>query len=287
MIDTDLRADAVSGTIDAHQHFWQYHPDAHQWINDAMAAIRKDFLPADLQPVLKANGVAGCVAVQADQSETETDFLLQQAAENDIIKGVVGWVDLRSDLVEERLAYYTGFSKLKGFRHILQGEPPEFMLQPDFMRGIGLLKKYGFTYDILIYPQHLAAALELVRQFPDQSFVIDHIAKPFIKNGWIEEWQFGMKALSQCPNVYCKLSGMVTEADMRNWKEADFTPYLDIVTELFGVNRIMFGSDWPVCLPAATYTAVINIVRNYFSGFSVAERQCIFEKNAVSFYHLI
>lgn len=276
----------MNGMIDAHQHFWHYHPVRHQWINDEMAVIRKDFLPADLAPVLAANGLAGCVAVQADQTEAETDFLLQLANNNDFIKGVVGWVDLRSPQLHQRLTHYAQYKKLKGFRHILQGEAPEFMLHPSFLEGIRQLHKYHFTYDILIFPQHLSAALQLVKQFPDQAFVIDHIAKPYIKAGLIDEWKRGMALMAQYPNVLCKISGMVTEANMQHWKEADFTPYLDAVTECFGVNRLMYGSDWPVCLCAGSYQQVLGIVQNYFAGFSADEQQAVFAGNAASFYQL-
>ena len=272
--------------IDAHQHFWHYEPVKHSWINDEMAAIRKDFLPDDLLPVLKENNVDGCVAVQADQTEAETNFLLKLADENNFIKGVVGWVDVRSDNLVQRLEHYTQSKKLKGFRHVLQGEEPAFMLQPSFLKGIGLLQQFNFTYDILIFPKHLQAAIQLVKQFPDQQFIIDHIAKPYIKDGLIDEWKKDIRAIAQFPNTHCKISGMVTEADMRNWKPADFTPYLDVVTEAFGINRIMYGSDWPVCLAAGSYKKVIGIVKNYFSSFSLNEQQAFFSKNAQAFYHL-
>ncbi len=273
--------------IDAHQHFWHYDAARHGWINDEMAVIRKDFLPASLEPVLKENAVEGCVAVQADQTEQETDFLLELSKENDFIRGVVGWVDLRANKLEERLTHYAQYKKLKGFRHVLQGEDPSFMLQPSFLKGIGLLRKYGFTYDILIFPKHLSAALQLTEQFPNQPFVIDHIAKPYIKDGLIDEWKKGMEAIAKRPNVCCKVSGMVTEADMRNWKETDFMPYLDAVVETFGINRLMYGSDWPVCLAAGSYKAVLDIARKYFAAFSVTEQQLVFSKNASAFYHLI
>ena len=190
------------GCIDAHQHFWHYEPVKHSWIDEEMAVIRKDFLPADLEPIIKSNGVVGTVAVQADQTEEETNFLLRLADEYDFIKGVVGWVDLRANNIEERLAYYAQFKNIKGFRHVLQGEEPSFMLQPSFVNGIAALNAYNFTYDILIFPHHLEAALQLVNQFPNQPFVIDHIAKPYIKAGQIAEWAKGMKALSEHINVY-------------------------------------------------------------------------------------
>ncbi len=274
------------GCIDAHQHFWQYEPTKHSWIDEEMSAIRKDFLPADLAPILSSNGVIGTIAVQADQSEQETDFLLGLADEYDLIKGVVGWVDLRAVDVAERLAYYAQFKHIKGFRHILQGEEPAFMLQPSFIDGIAALQEHNFTYDILIFPKHLDAALELVKRFPNQPFVIDHIAKPYIKAGQIDEWAKGMVALSHYQNVYCKVSGMVTEADYKMWQPTDFAPYLDVVVEAFGMNRLMFGSDWPVCEVAASYSQMIGIVEDYFASYSIDEKNQFFNQNASKFYNL-
>lgn len=274
-------------SIDSHQHFWQYHPVTHDWINEDMAVIRKDFLPVELQPLLQQNNISGCIAVQADQSEKETDFLIQLATENTFIKGVVGWVDLRAENIRDRLLHYRQMPIVKGFRHILQGEDPAFMLQPDFIRGIAALQEFGFTYDILIFPKHLPATIALVEQFPEQPFVIDHIAKPFIKAGLPNEWKKGIKTIAQFPNVHCKISGMVTEADWKNWKKEDFIPYLDIVVENFGVSRLLYGSDWPVCLVAASYKKTIGLVRDYFSSFTVAEEELIFGKNATQFYRLI
>jgi L-fuconolactonase len=273
-------------TIDAHQHFWHYQPTQHAWIDDAMAAIRRDFLPADLQPVLQQNGVDGCVAVQADQTEAETDFLVELATANSFIKGVVGWVDLRAANIAERLEHYSRLAVVKGFRHVLQGEEPAFMLQPAFVNGISKLNAWGFTYDILIFPQHLQAALQLVQQFPQQRFVIDHIAKPYIKKGDVAGWDKGMQALAAHDNVYCKVSGMVTEADYCHWKQEQFTPYLDVVLEAFGTNRLLYGSDWPVCLVAANYAQQMGIVKDYFSRLSLHEQQAIFGGNAITFYGL-
>lgn len=272
--------------IDTHQHFWRYNPVNHAWINDDMALIRKDFLPADLQPLMAANAVTACIAVQADQTEQETDWLLQLADENSFITGVVGWVDLRSPQLAERLEHYALCKKLKGFRHILQGEDPSLMLQPDFMQGIAQLHAAGFAYDILIFPHHLPAALQLVQQFPDQRFVIDHLAKPYIKHGLIGEWAAGMKSLAAHPNVYCKISGMVTEADWRNWSAVDLHPYVDTVVQAFGTERCMFGSDWPVCLVAASYNKWLNTVQDYFASFSAEEQADVFGRNAQRFYQI-
>jgi L-fuconolactonase len=217
--------------IDSHQHFWQYDPVKYDWIDDSMAVIRKDFLPRDLEPVLKANGFDGCITVQSDQSEEENEFQLANAEKHSFIKGVVGWVDLQSANIEERLAWYQQFNKMKGFRHVLQGEPQrDLMLQPAFLHGISLLKKYNYTYDILIFPDQLKYIPEFVAQFPDQLFVIDHIAKPNIKKGEIAEWEKDIRAVAKFENVYCKVSGMVTEADWHNWTPADFHDYLRVIT---------------------------------------------------------
>ncbi len=283
---TPSGAGGKKNVIDSHQHFWKYHPQIHGWINDEMQVIRKDFLPADLLPLLAENNIAGCIAVQADQTESETDFLIGLATENNFIKGIVGWVDLRADDIEERLQHYQQQSIVKGFRHVLQGEKPEFMLQEKFLRGIGALKEFGFTYDILIFPQHLPAAIKLVQRFPGQKFVIDHMAKPDIKNGLIDSWKENIQFIAQFPNIYCKLSGMVTEANWKTWKKEELFPYLDVVTNAFGINRLLYGSDWPVCLVAASYAEMISPVKKYFSTFTKTEQEAVFGGNAFQFYHL-
>ncbi len=277
---------SIPVAIDSHQHFWQYHPAVHEWISEDMAVIRKNFLPEDLAPVLQEQNIDGCVAVQADQTENETDFLIGLAKENSSIKGVVGWIDLRAENLQERLAHYQQIPVVKGFRHVLQGEDPAFMLQPSFLKGIAKLKDFGFTYDILVFPKHLSAAMELVKQFPDQAFVIDHIAKPFIKDGLIDAWRSDMQKIAQFSNVSCKISGMVTEANWKTWTKEDIFPYIETVTEAFGTDRLLYGSDWPVCLVAASYEEMINPVKEYFSRFSKTEQEAVFGKNAIRFYHL-
>lgn len=273
--------------IDAHQHFWKFDPVRDAWITDDMAVIQKDFMPDDLQPLLQGAGFDGCIAVQAHQSEEQTDFLIALADQSPFIKGVVGWVDLQAENIEDRLAHYRQFKAVKGFRHVLQGEPQrDFMLRPQFTNGLELLKKYNFTYDVLIYEDQLRYIPQFVSLFPEQPFVIDHLAKPAIKEGRINEWKKDMTTLARFENVYCKLSGMVTEADWKGWRKEDFKPYLDAVTEAFGPGRIMFGSDWPVCLVAAQYTEVVNLVDDYFSAFTGDERQKIFGGNAAAFYDL-
>lgn len=272
--------------LDAHQHFWNYNQEEFDWIDDNMQVIRKSFIPGDLSPVLQQNQIDGCIAVQARQSEEETDFLLQLAAEHEFIKGVVGWVDLRSPRAEDRLAHYASFSKLKGFRHVVQGEPQvDFMLREDFQRGISFLKKYNFTYDILIFPKHLLYAVELAKKFPDQPFVLDHIAKPDIKSGKVqEEWVQGIRELGQLENVSCKISGMVTEADWQGWKKEEFLNHTDVVVESFGPKRLMFGSDWPVCLVAAPYEEVVAIAAQAVQQFSDSEKEQFWGGNCARFY---
>lgn len=273
--------------IDAHQHFWQFDPVRDNWITDDMSVIQKDFLPENLKPVLDKNGIDGSVAVQASQSEKETEFLISLAEKNSYIRGVVGWVDLQAGDITERLAKYKSIPVIKGFRHVLQGETQrDLMLQPSFKRGIAALQQFGFTYDILIFPDQLKFCRELVAAFPNQKFVIDHLAKPGIKQGEIAEWQNEMNLVAAYPNVYCKISGMVTEADWKNWKEEDFKPYLDVVVNAFGIKRIMCGSDWPVCLLAGSYEKIMGIVVNYFSGFTAEEQDQVFGLNAKHFYEL-
>ena len=253
-----------------------------------MSVIRRDYLPADLEPILQGAGIEGCVVVQTEPSEEENELLLEHASHHDFIKGVVGWVELQSPALEERLAYYQAFPKMKGFRHLLQGERDRaLMLKPAFKRGIGSLQKFGYSFDILIFPDQLGYTREFVAAFPDQPFVVDHIAKPYIREGrLVEEWKSAIRAVAAHGNVSCKISGMVTEADWRNWKKEDFRPFLDTVVEAFGVRRLLFGSDWPVCLVAASYEQVLEIVREYFSAFSPSEQKDIFGGNAMRFYNL-
>jgi L-fuconolactonase len=273
--------------IDSHQHFWNYDPVKHAWINDDMEIIQADFLPEDLEPILQEYGFNGCISVQVDQTEEENTMLLDHAAKYDFIKGVVGWVDFKAENIEDRLAYYQQFEKLKGFRHILQGETDRaYMLNADFKRGISKLKQFGYAYDILIYTDQLGYANEFAAAFPDQPFVIDHLAKPKIKDGDITDWAKDMKAIAQNQNVSCKVSGMVTEADWKAWKPEDFTPYMDVVFEAFGANRVMFGSDWPVCRVAATYDEMLSIAEGYVAKLSANEQGKFWGDNASEFYRL-
>jgi L-fuconolactonase len=273
--------------IDSHQHFWRYDKRRDTWITDEMLVLKRDFLPHDLIPEMRANRVDGSIAVQADQSEQETLFLLDLAGRFTEIKGVVGWVDLCSPLLPERLEYFSQFEKLCGFRHIVQAEPDDrYLLRQDFLAGIAGLQQFEFTYDILIYPQQLPAAIELSGKLPEQRFVIDHLAKPRIRSREISDWAGSIKTIATNPNVYCKLSGLVTEADWHNWREVDFKPYLDVVFEAFGPDRLMFGSDWPVCLLAGTYESVKELLAAFVRHLPITQQEKIFGANATRFYGL-
>lgn len=273
--------------IDSHQHFWNYELPKHEWIDDTMSAIRRDFTPQMLQPILEANGVSGCVAVQADQTPEETHFLLGIADRFDFVKGVVGWVDLRSDNLEHQLDKFEGKHKLKGFRHVVQGEPdPLFLLGPSFLRGIRSIIAHGYAYDILIFPHQLVSALEFVRLFPEGKFVIDHLAKPYAKYSYFEGWAAMMTAISKYPNVYCKLSGLVTEADYDSWTAEELAPYLKHALDAFGSDRCMFGSDWPVCRVAAPYDEVLGLVKAVLGKLSDVEQSKVLGSNCADFYGL-
>ncbi|MGB7728400.1 MAG: amidohydrolase family protein [Candidatus Acidiferrum sp.] len=272
--------------IDAHQHFWQYSPDEYGWIDDGMASIRQDFLPADLQPLLENNGFQGSVVVQVRQTLEETQWLLKLADANPFILGVVGWVDLCSPELRAQLESFAGKPKLVGIRHIVQGESDGFLLRPDFLRGISVLEEFDLAYDILIYPKHLPSAVEFVTRFPRQRFVLDHLAKPPVKSGAIDGWARGIRELASFPNVYAKLSGLVTEAAWEAWTAADIWPYLDVAFECFGFGRLMIGSDWPVCLCAASYKRAMNVVEQYLDKCDVKEREAVLGGNAAAFWQL-
>ena len=273
--------------IDSHQHFWNYEPEKHLWIDDEMSVIRRDFLSDDLQKVFAENGVDACVAVQADQTTEETNFLISIAENNNFIKGVVGWVNLRSESIEDDLLKYKKYNVVKGFRHVVQGEQDNnFMLRPEFLRGIELLGKYDLCYDILIFPHQLGATLELVKKFPNQKFVIDHIAKPYIKDGFFEGWAVMMREIAKHQNVYCKISGMITEADYKTWTPEQVHPYMKLVLESFGASRVMYGSDWPVCLVAGNYSMVKALVTDFISDLSQEQQNAIMGGNAAKFYNL-
>jgi L-fuconolactonase len=271
--------------IDSHQHFWKYNSTEYAWIDETMSVLKRDFLPPDLEQELKTVNFDGSIAVQARQSLEETRWLLKLSSRYSFIKGVVGWVDLCSPDIENQLKEFSNNRKLAGVRHVVHDEPDDrFMARKDFKNGIRLLAKYNLTYDILIFTKHLPLATELVAEFPKQKFVLDHVAKPFIKDQIISPWNRDIEKLAKHLNVYCKLSGMVTEANWKNWKKTDFRDYLDTVFHAFGPDRLMIGSDWPVCRVAGSYLDVLNSVIDYLKQFDSNDQEKITGLNANNFY---
>ncbi len=273
--------------IDAHQHFWIYNPAEYEWIDNSMAALRRDFLPGDLKPELQTNRFDGSIAVQARQTLEETHWLLELAERSPWILGVVGWVDLRSPDVRAQLKALCRNPKLVGMRHIVQSEPDDrFLLQPDFLRGISALEEFDLAYDILIYTKHLDVAAEFVERCPRQRFVLDHLAKPPIRSGNLDFWDRGIRLIAGFPNVCCKLSGLVTEADWQHWKPEQIVPVLDVAFDAFGPDRLMIGSDWPVCLAAASYAQVVSVIETYLIKQNPESRNAVLGGNAQRFWRL-
>ncbi len=277
----------VMDRIDAHNHYWYYDAQEYSWIGEEQALLKRDFLPEDLLPELEKQGVVGTVAVQARERLEENRFLLELANKSEVVQGVVGWIDYNDDHFEEKLKAFAMNPKAVGLRHFIQSAPDEtYMFREEFMRGIAALKRYGLTYDILIGHKQLPATLKFVELFPDQPFVLDHIAKPPIKAGLLEPWKTHIQQLALHPHVHCKLSGLVTEADWNHWREEDIEPYLEVVLEAFGSDRLMFGSDWPVCLLAAPYNRVLSLLERYIKQIPLEDQEKIMGRNARSFYKL-
>jgi L-fuconolactonase len=262
--------------IDSHHHFWKYDPQTYSWMNDQMEILKKDYLPDDLHINIIEAKIDGVVSVQADQSLNETEDLLHFAETYDFILGVVGWFPLADPKVEEIMHSFAGRTLLKGIRHVVQDEPDDhFILGREFNRGVSLLKKFGWVYDILIYERQLEPAIQFVDQHPDQVFVLDHIAKPAIKNGEIDIWKSQMHELSKREHVSCKLSGIATEANWKEWSEQDLIPYMDVALEAFGPKRVMFGSDWPVARLAVEYVPWVDLCRRFISRLSETEQMLV------------
>jgi L-fuconolactonase len=273
--------------IDSHQHFWHYDPSRQSWMTNEMQVLKRNYLPEDLLPLLQQCGLGGCIAVQASQTREENDFLLGLAAAHPFIKGVVGWIDWQSQDIKEQLAYYQKVEKMKGFRHVIHDEPDkDFMLQPGFINYVTEVLQHGFVYDILIFDYHLPNTLQFLQQLPAKAMVIDHIAKPKISKTEIRQWKKDLKEIAAHTHIYCKISGMVTEAVWKQWKYEDFVPYMDTVMELFGPDRVLYGSDWPVCTLSASYADTYGIVGRYFEQMSAAEKEKFFGGNATAVYGL-
>jgi len=272
--------------IDAHVHFWNFDPVRDSWISDEMSAIRKDFSPKNLMRTYNELQISGCVAVQANQSEAENEFLLTLADQNEMIKGIVGWVDLKSEKLTERLNHWKNFKKIKGWRHVLQAETDLFILNRDFIAGVAQLKDFDYTYDLLCYHNQLGSIIKMVDQIPEQPLVLDHCGKPDVKSQDLKSWAANIKTLAQNPNVMCKISGLFAEADWKNWKEVELFNCFDIVFENFSPRRVMYGSDWPVMLISRPYQDWFNLVNKYSEKFNESERKMIFGENARTFYKL-
>jgi L-fuconolactonase len=272
--------------IDTHHHFWRYNPAEYGWIGPPLGLLRQDFLPQHLAEEMKQAKVDGVVSVQARQTVAETAWLLELAGEHDFIRGVVGWVPLVSPKVKDELERFAANPKLKAVRHVLQNESDDYMLRPDFDEGIKALRPFGLVYDVLIFERHLPQTLEFVDRHPDQVFVVDHAAKPRIREGILQPWKDRMIELARRPGVYCKLSGLVTEADWQAWTPSQLRPYAEAVLEAFGPRRVMFGSDWPVCLLACAYGRWCQVVEEFISKLSPAEQQRIWAGTAAEAYKL-
>ena len=271
-------------TIDSHIHFWKYDRARYPWIDNNMKILQKDHLPEHVSQTFQRNGIDGCVAVQAESAEVETRFLVELAATHPVIKGVVGWTDLTSSNVARKLEEFAVYSIIKGYRHIVQSEADDFMLRKDFRNGIAALAAYNYTYDILIYPRQLPAAIELVRAFPEQVFILDHCAKPEIKSHQLTGWKEPITELARHPNVFCKLSGLITEASWKSWSPKDFYPYLDVVFDQFSANRLLFGSDWPVMLLSGMYVQWKSLLEKYMQEFIPDDRDAVFGGTAAGVY---
>ncbi|HKO19923.1 MAG TPA: amidohydrolase family protein [Acidobacteriaceae bacterium] len=274
-------------TIDAHHHLWRYTPREYDWIDESMAVLQRDFLPDDLKSAMRSAGVDGTIAVQARQTLEETRWLLDLAEANDEIRGVVGWAPIAGEDFPGIMEEFDGRAKLKGLRHVIQGEKDEnYILREDFNAGIRALAGSGLVYEILIYERHLLQTIEFVDRHPEQMFVLDHVAKPLIAAGILEPWAMRMRELAKRRNVWCKVSGMVTEADWNTWTPEKLKPYLDVVVDAFGPERLMVGSDWPVCMVACSYDRWWQVLREYFAGFSDTEQAQVFGGNASDVYGL-
>ena len=273
--------------IDSHHHYWHYNQIEYDWIDDSMKLIRRDFLPEDLNRAIHEAGIEGVVSVQARQTVEETEWLLRMAEQNLFMKGVVGWLPLVDNDIESYLEKFTPDKNLKGLRHVVQGEPdPDFLLRADFNLGISLLKNYSLVYDILVVERQLPNTIRFVGNHPDQVFVLDHIAKPLIGQNQISPWRENIRELAKHPNVNCKISGMVTEADFTMWTPEQLQPYFDVILEAFGPDRLLFGSDWPVCLVATTYPNWVELVKKNISIFTKDDQDKILGGNAIRIYRL-
>ena len=270
---------------DSHQHFWQVGRFEYPWMTNDLGVLCRDYLPDELAPVLSRNGVEKTVVVQASNSVTESRWLLNIAEENSFIAGVVGWVDLMGAEIDAQLDELTAHPKFKGVRHLVESEPQDdWIAQPAVLSGLQRLSTYGLSYDLLVHTRHLKYVPQVAESCPGLALVIDHLAKPPIAKNEIKEWSQGLKPLASYPNVHCKLSGLVTEANWTSWQTDDLRPFVEFALESFGVDRLMFGSDYPVCLLASTYDRVLESFQEILNSLKNADRDKIFSRNAADFY---
>lgn len=273
--------------IDAHHHFWKFDAAEYPWIRPSDQLLRKDFLPDDFEPELKGAGITGTIAVQARQSLEETRWLLELADRHDFIQGVVGWAPLTEVSVGATLERLAAHPKLRAIRHVLHDEADErYILREDFNRGVAELKRFDLAYDILIFERHLPQTIEFVDRHPNQIFIVDHLAKPRVRDGLVSPWRENMRELARRPHVYCKISGLATEADHSRWSETQFTPYMDWILSSFGPERVLFGSDWPVCLLAIGYCQWAEMVARFVGRLPDGEQQRIWSATAREAYKL-
>jgi L-fuconolactonase len=277
---------SISRTLDAHVHFWRYNADEYAWIDDSLAVLRRDFQPEDAAREMRGARIDGCIAVQVRQSLAETRWLLELAARYPFIEGVVGWVDVRAADLDEQLQTLSADRKLVGVRHIVQAEADDFLQDAQFRRGVARLARYGLTYDILVYARQLPAAIEFASGLPEQRLVLDHLGKPDIRAGAFDSWRRDLDRLAALPHVFAKISGLVTEADWQRRRFEDLHRYIDAALDSFGPDRLMIGSDWPVCTVAAGYAAVLDHVRAALAPRTLAERQAVLGATARRFWSL-
>jgi L-fuconolactonase len=273
--------------IDTHQHFWRYRSESYAWIDARMSALQRDFSPADLQPALNAAGIDGTIAVEARGHLEETEHLLSIAERTPFVRGVVGWLPLTEPSAAALLERYASRPKLRGLRHWLGASSDlSYMFGEAVQRGVALLAPTGLSFDLMLWPPQLASAPAFVDRHPNQVFILDHLAKPYVESAQIEPWRTDLRELAKRPNVYCKLSGLTTEAHWLDWRPSDLAPYLDVALEAFTPRRLMFGSDWPVCTLATSYVGWADTVAHWASELSAADRDRIFGGTALEVYRL-
>lgn len=273
--------------IDAHHHLWRYLPPGQPWMTDGMELLRRNFLVDDLRAVTADAGITGTIVVETERSIEETLWLSETAANDDLIRGIVGWAPLTHPEIALKLERMAHLPKLRGIRHPIHDEPDDqFVLREDFNRGIAALKQFNLRYDILIFEKHLAQTIQFVDRHPDQVFIVDHAAKPRIRDRALSPWKDRVSELGRRQNVYCKLSGMVTEADWNTWTDDVLSPYIEVVLEAFGPRRVMFGSDWPVVTLASSYKRWWGTVRNAIARLSPSEQKRILSATAIEAYGL-